>query len=87
MLQQVGQTLGAERGLERATTTDVARDQRQLAFNRRAESAGAAVDQRIEAPHCPIETLDRLCERPLSAGAEVVERDDLCHAPNDSPRV
>ena len=87
MFQQVGQTLRADRGLEGTTTTDVARDQRQLALDRGAESARAAADQWIESPHGPIETLDRLCERPVSAGAEVVERDDLCHAPNDSPSV
>ncbi len=87
MLEQIGQALGSDRRLERPRGADVAGDQRELTLDRRGEAACAVVHERIEASDGSVESLDRHRERTLAAGAVVVERDDLCHASNHSPRV
>ena len=87
MLQQICQPLSPDRRLERPRVADIAGDQRQLTLDRGRESACAVVHERIEASDGSVESLDRQRERTFAAGAVVVERDDLCHASNHSPRV
>ncbi len=87
MLEQIGQSLGSDRRLQRLRVADVARDECQLTLDRGGEPARAVVHEWIEASDGSVESLDRQRERTLTAGAVVVERDDLCHASNLSPRV
>ena len=87
MLEQICQPLGPDRRLERPRVANVAGDQRQLTLDRRREPACAVMHERVEASDGFVESLDRQRERTLAAGAVVVERDDLCHASNHSPRV
>ena len=79
VLQQIGEPFGPDRGLERASCADVARDQRELTLDRRRERAPSVVHQWIESSHSPVEAFDRDRERTLATGSVVVERDDLCH--------
>lgn len=87
MLQQIGETFGADRGLERPSRADIASDQRQLSLDRRTQPTGAVVHQGIEATDRSVEAFDRLRERTLAPIAVLVERDDVGHGTNDSPRV
>ena len=87
MFEQICQPLSSDRGLERLRVADVAGDQRQLTLDRGSEPARAVMHERVEASDGFVESLDRQRERTLSPGAVVVERDDLCHASNHSPRV
>ena len=87
MLEQICQPLGPDRRLQRQCVANVAGDQRQLTLDRRREPTCAVVHERVEASDGFVESLDRQRERTFASGAVVVERDDLCHASNHSPRV
>ena len=86
MLEQVGQALGSDGGLERAAGPDVSGDQRQLTLGRGSEPPGAPADQRVEAPTARSRRWTAWASGP-AAFAVFVEHDDLCHATNDSAGV
>jgi hypothetical protein len=73
VLEQVGQALGADRGLQRSGRSDVASDERQFPLDRGREPPGAVVDQRVQASDGAIEAFDGERQRSLAAGPVIVE--------------
>ncbi len=79
MLEQIGEPLGPDGGLERTGGADIACDQSELTLDGRCEAPRAVVDQGIEPGDRTVEPLDGLRQWAFASAAVVVERDDLCH--------
>src|SRR5215210_3307161 len=60
VLEQIGEPLGPDRGLERPGDADVTGDEGEFALDRGREATGAIVHKGVEASHGSVEPFDGL---------------------------
>jgi hypothetical protein len=79
VFEEIGEPFGPVGGVSWRSSRHRPRDEGEFALDGGPESPGSALDQRIEAHHRLVETLEGRGER-TGALSELIEVDHLCHA-------